>query len=142
MIQPRLFADSNPAELRQILEDNADEIQTGSYVKSLTENEVQCKKDALSDDFIEFARLKAELKAVQDEYKAKLAPLGIAMQENSEAIKTRSEEVNGTLYVYKDMEAKMVGYYDAQGLLVNSRRLRQDEMQITTMQVHRTGTGN
>lgn len=89
---------------------------------------------------IKISDIEEEKAEVVKEYKERLAPL---MKERAVAIdnlKKKSETKTEECFKFFDEETKMVGFYNREGQLVNSRPAFPNEMQRTVFQMARTGT--
>lgn len=140
-MQKQLFKDETAEQRLQMLQDNCYDTESGSYVRPLTEDDIAVRKDTLADNYNKIGTLTAELDLIKAEYKGKIEPLKQEMAIVADEIKSRTTEHNGTLYMFKDDESGMMGYYDDKGELVNSRRLRPDEKQTAKLFVHHSKTG-
>ena len=140
----QLFKNHTEAEKKQMLQDNCFDTEVGTYVRPLTEEDIAVRKDTLAENYNKIGTLTAELDMIKSEYKGKIDPLKHEMAIVADEIKSRNTEENGTLYMFKDEDGGMMGYYDEKGELVNSRRLRPDEKQTKGLfELHpKTGTVN
>ena len=129
-MEKQLFKDMSPQERVQMLSDNAERRESFTYLKDLTPDEVTELKDEFTSESILLAKLEEEKKAIMDEFKAKIKPVKKEMARMISLLRTRSEEVEESVYLLADQEEGMMGYYNAQGELVNQRRLRQNEKQM------------
>lgn len=76
------------------------------------------------------------------EYKDKIDPLAKEGKQLLKCIKKKGQVVSGRLFKFVDNEERMVGFYDEQGDLVESRPAFPDELQTTIFQMNRTGTND
>jgi hypothetical protein len=74
------------------------------------------------------------------ELKHEMEPLKQSKADLLKNIKTKAEFVNENCYKFVDFDERMVGYYNSEGLLVECRPIRPDEMQRTINMA--TGTDN
>ena len=127
-----------PEERAQILRDSADFTEEGmKYTRSLTEEELTIEREQLAEVSIKRSEIEDEKKEIVKQYKMKLDPLNDQVSEHLKRIKTRQEEITGALHAFKDHDAGMVYFYDDNGEMVFSRRLRANESQKTVMSVIR-----
>lgn len=135
-MKQNLFPDGMPAkDRRDNLQAMAHSIENTSYYVSLTQDELDVRREKLTDNFIKIADLEATLKATTKMLKAEQKPM---VEENSslmQTIKTKTEEKSGVLYHVDDQEAGMMHSYDEDGYLVASRRLRPDEKQSSIFSI-------
>ncbi len=136
-----LFENYSAEERRQILKDNADSIENKGYMKPFTDDEIRERKDDLAQTVINIAQIQQEKKEANDEFKAQLKPLENQKKELLEQVKNKAEFVEEECYKMIDHENGMVGYYNSEGHLIESRPIRADERQATIFQI-KTGTNN
>ena len=120
---------ADPAEKFRLLKDNCDEAEDKSYVRNLTQEELDIKHEQLADNCIEVNTLNEELKAIKAQYKGKTEPLMAERSQLLRQIKTRQEEASGKLFHFFNHDDGMRYTYDESGDLVESRRLRPEEKQ-------------
>jgi hypothetical protein len=118
-----------PAERKTLLQDNADNIEQTEYYKDLSPEELDIKRESLTENLIQLSEWEDELQEVKETYKGKMKPKkeqnGILLTQ----IKTRKELVSGTLYHIADHENSVMETYDENGEFVSSRRLKPSEKQ-------------
>lgn len=117
----------SPDERKMILQQNADSIEQTEYLKPLTQEEMDVKRETLTNNAIKLSELEDAKKEVVQGYKQQMDPLAKANKEILTEIKTRQAKVNGTLYHMANHEEGMMETYDDFGELVFSRRLRPEE---------------
>lgn len=120
---------SDPAEKLRLLRDNCDEFEETTYVKPLSQEELDVKHEQLADNCIEVNALEETLKGVKAEFKGKIEPMKAERSTLLRQIKTRQEEATGKLFHFNNHDDGMRYTYDENGELVSSRRLRPDEKQ-------------
>lgn len=120
-----------PKARQQILTDNAHTVEETKYLKPLTQEELDVKRETLTDNAISLSEQEDELTEIKGKYKVKTDPLRKANKELLNEIKTKQETVEGTLYHIANHDMGMMETYDDQGVLLSSRRLRPDEKQAT-----------
>jgi YD repeat-containing protein len=119
----------DPVEKQRLLRDNCDDYEETRYVKPLSQEELDVKREELADNCIEFTRLEDELKEIKTGYKDRMDPLKDGNKILCQQIKTRQEEATGKLFHFNNHDDGMRYTYDEQGELVASRRLRPEEKQ-------------
>jgi hypothetical protein len=132
-----------PLEQRvSVLKDNCDHAESTSYMKDLTQEELDVKRERHIDNCIDLSRMKDELKEIKDRFKESMSPLEDENKRLLIEVKTRKEEKKGWLFEFRDHEAGMVNVYDETGEFVNMRRMRPDEKQAKLFVAHgATGSG-
>ena len=125
------------------LKDNCDACEQKGYMRQYTPEELQGHKEKLANLSIEISEIEAEKKISDAAYKGRLKPLKESRAQMVSNIKSKAEYVNEICYRFTDQETKETGYYNKEGLLVESRPATADELQTTLFQVIRkTGTDN
>lgn len=131
-----MFADIPPEKRQQVLADNCDGYETTSYLKDLTDEELDIKRETLTANCIKVFHLEEELKAIKDDFKKRINPLREETRELCEQVETRKEQVNGILFHFADHEASVMNTYDEKGEFVSSRRLKPEEKQARLFVAH------
>lgn len=128
---------------QQMLEDNCDKIEEVGYMKPFTPDQLLDMKDRLSNVSIEINDIECEKKAQNEIFKSQIKPLAEERGQLLGNIRNKSEHVKEKCYKFVDQEAGEVGFYTKDGVLVESRAIRQDERQMTIPGIGRkTGTDN
>lgn len=135
-MKQNLFPENTPAkDRRDTLSAMAHSVENTSYYVNLTQDELDVRREKLTDNFIKISDLEAELKRTTKLLKTEQKPL---IEENADllqTIKTKTEEKSGILYHVDDQESGMMNSYDEEGNLVSSRRLRPDEKQSSIFSI-------
>ena len=126
-----LFAEYSAQERKNMLSDNADSMEEVGYMKPFSSDEMETMKDRLSKVVIDINDIEEEKKTANDEFKLRKKPLETEKQTLLENIKNKSEYVVEDCYKFIDHEEGMVGMYNSEGQLIESRPIRPDERQIT-----------
>lgn len=127
-------------ERMETLQDSADRVEEFSYTKPFTPDQIRVFKDELSTGMIELNQLEDELKAIKDQYKAKMKPLKQETRSLLTNIKNKAEFVSEKCFVM--VEGNEAGFYNADGVLVYQRPLLPGEAQKTVFAVLREGTNS
>lgn len=117
-------------ERLRLLNQNCDSKETTPYIRNLTQDELDFKRETHVDNCIELDRLNDELKVVKAEFKEKMEPVAVENKKLLRQIKTRQEELTGTIFNFVDFEEGMMNTYDENGDFVGSRRLKPEEKQL------------
>jgi hypothetical protein len=124
----KLFMPEVSAEQRKLLlQQNADSIEQTDYLKPLSPDELDIKREILTENAIKLSELEDEKKEAMQEFKSQMDPLAKANKELLTEIKTRQAKFFGHLYHMANHEDGMMETYDDNGELVASRRLRPEE---------------
>ena len=134
---------ANRAQREAFLKDNCDAVEERGYMKAYSPEQLQGHKEKLANTSIEIAEIEVELKMAKERYKARLKPLKEAREQIIANIKSKSEYVREICYKFTDQDAKITGYYNAEGDLIEERPATADEMQPTIFAMTRkTGTND
>lgn len=127
----------------QFLRDNCDSVEMVGYTKPFTEEELTEFKEELAQSAIEIADLETEKKEVMDDFKSKLKPLQESSRELIENLKKKARYTEEQCFKFIDYNSGQVGFYNSDGVLVDSRALRPQEMQKTIFtELRKTGTND
>ena len=141
MLERELGKDVALKDRAQFLYDNCDAVEEVTYNKAFTPEELAQKREELTDASIKIADIEEEKKQIVDEYKERLKPLQEVKGEAIRALREKSQTVTEECYKFLDEETKMVGFYNKEGSLVNSRPAFPKELQRTIqMELRKTGT--
>ncbi len=138
----RLFEDVPSERRSEIIREMAIKTDTSIYSKPLNEDEIDFHYKELGNTVIRKDATEQELEEVKEEFKARLNPLSAKIKEHMKAIRTRSIEMEGEVFVIIDRESKMAGYYDIDGNLVSSRRALPEELGTMHVNFERAASGN
>ena len=130
-------------ERKQFLLDNADRVEQIDYHKSFDADELSQKKTEFANKSIKIADLEEKIKDYKDKIGEELKPLKEDTKQLLEDIKAKGRMVNEKCYLFLDEDEKMVGYYNAEGVLVQSRPATRNELQKTIYaEMRREGTND
>lgn len=126
----------------EFLDTNCDAVEEKGYMKPFTPEQITEMKDMLASNAIEINDIEEEKKIVMDEFKKRLEPYKEEQKELLVNIKNKAKFVNEKCYKFVDPETRMVGFYNGEGILIESRPAYANELQGTIFQMKRTGTEN
>lgn len=129
-MKPKLFEGQSKKVIIDNLESLCHSKQEMVYMKNLDEQTLQKKEKEFVADNIKLSKLKDDFDKVKEEFKNKMKPVEQMLVQNLNVLKNKAEEVEGTVYLIDDQEEGLMGYYDLEGNLLNSRRLTADERQL------------
>lgn len=113
------------AELR----DTADKIEQTSYYRALTPEELDVKREELSEAAIILSDIQQEMKRATAEFKERMKPVKESLSCLIGEVKTKQAECEGIVYHLANHETGMMESYDDKGELIGTRRLRPEEKQ-------------
>lgn len=125
----QFMPEERPDRRLQMLRDHADKMEETKYYKDLSQDELDVKREKLTDNMIKVSDFEDTLNEIKENYKEKMDPLKRETKELLSQVKTRKELVEGTLFHLADHENSIMETYDEKGDFVSSRRLRPDEKQ-------------
>lgn len=130
----------SPKERTIALQEHASKIDQTTYQKPLSADELALRREDFVDNCEKLGKFEDELKAIKDDYKLKTEPLTRINKILLGEIKTRQTTVDGILYRLANQDEGMMETYDADGFLVETRRLRPEEKQARLFVAGKTGT--
>lgn len=144
MLDKEMFNDICLEDRSQYLRDNCDAVEEITYSKSFSTEELAEQRESLTDLSIKIADIEAELDEAKKQYKEMLKPLYKDKAVAIENLKKKAQVVTEECCKFFDEETKMIGYYNNEGKLVNSRPAFPNEMQgnLFRINVPKTGTDN
>lgn len=123
------FSKLSAEEIKQNLEAVAYGLQEKSYTKNLTPEEIVEKKDEYSEVGLILSEIAREKKEAMDRFKAQEKEPKVHAQILLDAIKYKSEQKHGTLFLVDDQKKGMMYFFDDKGVCVDARPLAKDEKQ-------------
>lgn len=125
------------------LSNTCDGTEEVSYSRVFTPGELAKQRELLTDASIKLADIDEKKKKAMDEFKEQAKPLIEQRQKSIQNLRTKAETVTEVCYKYFDEETKMVGFYNKEGNLVNSRPAFPNEMQKTIFKdIQKDGTND
>lgn len=124
----------------QFLRDNCDSVEKLGYMKRFTPDEITERKNILAERSIEINDISIEAKEKAKEFKELLKPILEEKKQLLKDIKEKAEWTQEDCFKFIDHADGMVGYYNGEGVLVESRLMRPDESQLTITKMLKTGT--
>ena len=112
---------------RDNLQAMAHHVEETSYFKQLNAEELEVRREKLTENVIRLSRIEREKKEIMNRMKLEAKPLADENQDLLTALETKVEEVEGVLYHVDDQDAGMMNSYNENGEFIKSRRLRPDE---------------
>lgn len=139
-----LFQNEAPKDREQLLKDNCDAVEVKTYMRNFSQEELAEMKDELADESIELDDIEFEKKQIMQEFKARIKPHSERVSKLLGNIRNKAELVEEDCYKIIDLDDKVVGFYNKNGELVESRPARQNELtkNIFAMNPKKTGTND
>lgn len=115
-----------PERLR-ILRDNCDSHEETSYMRDLSEDEMDAKRELHTDNCIKVEDAETILEEAKERCKAITKPLNKVNSVLISELKHRKTQVKGMLFNIADPDSGMMETYDEEGSLIKTRRLSPEE---------------
>lgn len=113
---------------KAFLIDNADEVVEKTYTKNFDAEQLADKKTRLAEVSIKINDFENEIKDFKAEIGLQMKPLKEERSSLLDDIKAKGEVVTGKAYKFTDREEGMTGFYNEEGVLIESRPATRDEM--------------
>lgn len=130
-MQKMLFTNTSVEDIRRILHDTADQFEQGEYLKSLSQEEMDIRREQMVENCINLSDLDDQLNEIKSSFKEKIKNLVLLNKSILQELRTKQTRVSGMLYQIKNEETGMMETYDDFGVLISTRRLRPEEKQGT-----------
>lgn len=121
--------DMEAAQRLELLKETCDHQEQTTYYRDLTPDELDVKREELSENLIKISEFDDILEEQKTEYKSKTKPLKLENKELLEEVKTRKAKVDGILFHLANHTEGVMETYNESGEFISSRRLRPDEKQ-------------
>lgn len=131
MIDEKYLQSLPKSERLQILQDHADKIETGTYFRKYTEEELNQEREEFTIQCIELDKLEEEKDKIIEEMKVKMKPVKNFITKGLNIIRNKGLTVNETLYSIANHDEGFMESYNEEGELIEKRKLRPDERQTT-----------
>lgn len=143
MIEKELGKHLPQEQREEFLRNNCDGMESVSYTRIFTPEELAEQRELLTDASIMLADIERTKKAAMQDFKDQAKPWEDQKSKAIENLRTKSEVVEEECFKVVDDESKMVGFYNRQGDLVSSRGAFANEMQKTIFaEFRKTGTND
>lgn len=130
-MEKQILQNSSPDERLLALKATAVKTEKFTYQRELEQGEVQELQSELSQSMILIDQEDQKLKVHKEAFKSVVKPVKEQMKQGLQKIRTGMEEINGDVYLMKDLAEEKMGYYTPEGKLVFERRLKPEEMQYS-----------
>lgn len=126
-------------DLQEFLEANSESIEEKEYFRYFDQTEVAELKDELAETDIKINDIEVKKKEVNDEFSFQLKPLVLQKKEILSGIKQNGRLVTENLYKLVNWDDGQVGYYNKNGILVETRVLKPGEGQLSIQPLRKQG---
>lgn len=130
-MQKHFFFSGNedPDEIKRILIDNAEGVETMKVQERLTEDELISYREQLAEDSLSIGNHDDLLTLAKTEHKAAVKPLKLEIKTILTVLKSQHKETEQSVYRLPNFETGMMEYVNLKGQIVSIRRLRAEEKQ-------------
>jgi len=133
-----IYQDLGPDERVSTLEAMCDAKENFSYTKHLSRDELDEYRENLTDTMVKQSAIESEFADVKEEFKKKLKPVMRDVSQLFGIVKAKAIEVDELCFLIPDYNSGMMEYYNANGELVNSRRLKPEERQTAIRMINQS----
>lgn len=136
-MEKHLGKEYSDSERIKFLKDNCDDVHEMDYMRQFTPDELLEMKDKLSEVDIKIDNYQVERKKQTQTIDAKLKVEKEEHKRLLRGLREKSELVSEQCFKFIDEESRMVGFYNSEGDLINSRPAMGNELQKTIFQVQK-----
>ena len=140
MIKKEIGKKYSLEEREQFLRNTCDGTEEVSYSRAFTPEELAEQRELLTDASISLAEIEQAKKDAINGFKQRAKPYIDQKNDAIKKLRDKAETVIEDCFKYFDDETNMVGFYNIEGNLVNSRPAFPSEMQKTVFsEIRKTG---
>lgn len=132
-----IYQELPEAARKSMLEAEAYRTSLEEIERPYTQEELEAFKEELVDSSVKYAELHAQMKAMQDEFKAKMKPFEVAKAQNIMFLRSKVKTTMETIYMMANHVEGKMEIYDEKGTFLSSRKLRPEERQTNIHQLER-----
>lgn len=141
MIKKEIGKEYSLEEREQFLRNTCDGTEEVIYSRAFTPEELAEQRELLTDASISLAEIEQAKKDAINGFKQRAKPYIDQKNDAIKKLRDKAETVIEDCFKYFDDETNMVGFYNIEGNLVNSRPAFPSEMQKTVFsEIRKTGT--
>ena len=139
-----LFQDYSPEERLEMLQNNCDKvIEDYGYEKPLSKDQLKAIKDKLSSASVSLHDVQEEKKEADKEFNEQIKNFKGTIAESVKQLKTRTTYTCEQCFELIDYNEKKVGVYNREGILVEERPAKLNELrEPRNMFAQKTGTND
>ena len=139
-----LFQDYSPEERLEMLQNNCDRvIEDYGYEKPLSKDQLKAIKDKLSSASVSLHDVQEEKKEADKEFNEQIKNFKGTIAESVKQLKTRTTYTCEQCFELIDYDEKKVGIYNREGILVEERAAKLNELrEPRNMFAQKTGTND
>lgn len=129
-MEARIFPEKPYIQRVSLLRGIADGIEQMEYAKRLSVDQINEIKEKLVELNIYLSRIEGEKKEYMASIRAELKPMKAEVAKMIDSLNSQTELVVEEVFKIVNQEEGMVGYYNAEGDLVQSRKILPAERQL------------
>lgn len=126
----QLFEDEAPEKRAELLAANAVNTEPGLVKRIYTAEQIKQMKDSLAEVSVYQAQKIAEFNEFKKKWQVDLNGIEVQRKEVLIGLRDKFYEKEELLYLLENQEDGVMEYYDAEGILVHSRRLLPGEKKV------------
>lgn len=135
-MEQSLFQGVSPQERKEYLVHNCYKVvENHNYTRKLTEQELTDAKDTLVDISITMDAEDEKIKSIKKEFADRKKENMEIKKDVLSQIRFEAVSQTGTVYLIDDQDSGMMGIYNEEGLLVDTRPLQRNERQTSILTV-------
>lgn len=119
---------------RDFLDTYSTEVKDQTYMRALSLEELNIKKDELAQAAMQKSVLLDELSEVKKSYKDRIEPLTKQFSVNLRTIKQKAVEVTGPAHKIPDYDNQCIHFVAQDGTIISTRPMLPEERQFTIQQ--------
>lgn len=143
-MEKSLFQDYSPEQRLEMLQNNCDKvIEDYGYEKPLSKDQLKAIKDKLSSASVSLHDVQEEKKEADKEFNEQIKNFKGTIAESVKQLKTRTTYTCEQCFELIDYDEKKVGIYNREGILVEERPAKLNELrEPRNMFAQKTGTND
>jgi hypothetical protein len=130
-----LFPELSPEKRVEMLENNCDALEEKGFTRRFTEEEIAEMKTNLSEVAITVNDVEMEKKQHAEVFNSQLKPLKNQQGTLLVKLKNKAEYIKDICYKFIDQQDGKVGFYNSEGVLIESRQILPNERQKTIFNI-------
>lgn len=131
MKHPFFSGNEPPDEIKRILVDNAEGMETMTVQERLNEDELNAFREQLSENMLAIGKQDELLELAKTEHKASVKPLKLEVKNILSILKSEHKQSEQPVYRMPNFDTGMMEFVNLEGNVVSTRRLKPEEKQGT-----------
>lgn len=131
MSTQQIYPDMSREQRKKAMAAAAYKVEYEEYQTPLPSDELSAENDSYARRAIELSKLKVDFATYKRNKAAEIKAVEAEMEIQLQVIKTGKREAEGNLYMFQDLQKNDMNYYDVNGMLIRTRKIRPEERQTT-----------